>query len=75
MSRLYIKTNTDAIKTTHTARGHQEITTAVYWGSTSDSKLAIEIAVKWPKNTDKPVVRVLTGPNIDLQGWLGLKRN
>lgn len=66
MSRLYVKTDTDAIQTTHTARGHQEVITRIFWGSNSDSKLAVDITVRWDKNTAKPIVQVCAGADINV---------
>ena len=67
MARLYVKTNTDAIKTTHTARGHQEVTTSVYWGSRHDSRLAADMVVRWAKDTDKPTIQICAHGGLNIE--------
>ena len=58
MSRLYLKGRSDARKTEITARGHQRIDVALFWGSASDSKEAASISVIWPKGDALPMVIV-----------------
>ena len=54
MSRLYTWLDTDAIKTTHTARGHQETEVRINWGCRGDSKKLVRVWVRWGKDTDTP---------------------
>ena len=56
MSRLYVWIETDAIKTTHTARGHQCAECTINYGGSGDSKRAARVAVVWKKGDSQPQV-------------------
>ena len=58
MSRLYTWLETDAIKTTHTARGHKETEVTINYGSRGDSKRLIRVFVKWDKEQEKPEIYI-----------------
>jgi len=58
MSRLYSILDTDAIRTTHTARGHTSVCWQCNFGSAGDSKKAVSVNVFWPKDQDEPKVYI-----------------
>jgi len=64
MSRLYVWTETDAIKTIHTARGHQTVECTINWGETGNSKRAARVAVVWKKGDSQPQVFVDIGKGL-----------
>jgi len=64
MSRLYVTHETDY----KSGNGHCATTkacAAIYWGSSSQSKLAARIVVHWPKGASVPSVSVYSLPNED----------
>jgi len=48
MSRLYLKADTDAIKTQKTARGHTRLSVRLCYGSKGDSR-CVPIEMTWQK--------------------------
>ena len=60
MSRLYAWINSDMRKTTLTTRGNKRIEVTINYGSKHNSKLAIQIEVTYPENTEKPIIKVRT---------------
>ena len=69
MSKLYTTTETDAIRTIHTARGHKSVLLNVYYGSRSNSKLAAKVNVFYPKDSELPVVFITTGKDLIKELW------
>lgn len=64
MSRLYIKTNSDASKTGR--RAHYKAKASLYWGSRDDSRLAASIEVYWPKGEKVPQVIFVSGKDVNV---------
>lgn len=60
MSRLWIEHNTD--KRGHGGKNHASC--SIYYGSATDSKLAISIFVDWLDGADKPIVEIKKGKGI-----------
>ena len=69
MSRLYSWVETDTIKTTHTARGNQNINVKINYGSRSESKLAVRVNVVFDKDAKTPKVYITTGNDIEKELW------
>jgi len=57
MSKLYVKIDTDAIKTSFTARAHQWITGRITWDNDA-RKIALSFEVKWDGKEKEPLVFV-----------------
>jgi hypothetical protein len=66
MSRLYLRGASDARTNLITARGHQRVSTAIYYGSREDSKLAIEVIVDYPKGAKKPSITICQAGGLDI---------
>ena len=66
MSRLYIKTESDTRKNKQTSCAHQSLTTTVFYGSREESRMLVDVEVKWPKDKGVPTVTVHKAANVDV---------
>ena len=60
MSRLYINHNTDT-------RGHggkEHVSATIYYGSSNDSKLAVQVDVHYNLGEDFPLIRIHKGTDV-----------
>jgi hypothetical protein len=65
MSRLYSILDTDAIRTTHTARGHTSVCWQCNFGSAGNSKKAVSVNVFWPKDSEKPQIHITISKQLE----------
>ena len=60
MSRLYAWIESDTRRTQLTTRGNKHIEVTINYGSRYNSKLAVQILVEYPENTEKPIIKIRT---------------
>ena len=65
MARLYLSHTTDKgnIDGSNSHCANEFIRAAIYWGSKSSSKLAVELWVVWEKDKKEPTVHFIATPN------------
>lgn len=67
MSRLYAWIESDTRKTTLTTRANQQLKIRINFGSKYDSKKMLIVNVHYPKETEKPIVEILSYIPIELR--------
>ena len=64
MSKLYFCVDTDTRKIPITGTGQRKMDCSFYYGNKDKSKLAISMAIEYPKGSDAPILVVKVRENL-----------